>query len=254
MSPYHGERFFLGRALLASLALSEHPLQARDPPNQHDMITWRWSHARPLRWQAYLPYLLFFFQAKKKGGSVKQNFALESTMGAKRYWEIMSSIFRPSATVSQISLMEWNPPTPKLHVTKWAALWSHVCVVVMEAPLAGWPPSHVMDCLGARPLRWLSVLVEGSCVKDNTTTTAVWLRQTTRGLKTPNTNSLYKPLFLHEQSIQRLNCTHRDMYHTYTTWGKKKQTLGFVLFLTIKKRVSQWHAQLARIFAKARLK
>ncbi len=44
-----------------------------------------------------------------------------------------------------------------------SALWSHVCVVVVvvEDPpiLAGRPPPYVMDGWGARPLRWLSVLV-----------------------------------------------------------------------------------------------
>ncbi len=55
-------------------------------------------------------------------------------------------VFRPSATVSRISLMEsctchrGEPPPlagcppPKLHVMKWAALWSCVCVVIVEDP------------------------------------------------------------------------------------------------------------------------
>ena len=46
-----------------------------------------------------------------------------------------------------------------------AALWSHVCVVVVVEdplpPLADPPPSHdhVMDGMRTRPLRWRSVLV-----------------------------------------------------------------------------------------------
>ncbi len=37
---------------------------------------------------------------------------------------------------------------------KQAALWNHVCVVVvMEDPPPGWLPPHVMDGWGTRPLR-----------------------------------------------------------------------------------------------------
>ncbi len=57
--------------------------------------------------------------------------------------QLVLVFFRPSATVSRIGL-------------------SHVCAGVEDptTPLAGWPPPpRVMDVWGARPLRWLSVLV-----------------------------------------------------------------------------------------------
>ena len=50
-------------------------------------------------------------------------------------------------------------PPPKLHVTMWAALWSHVWVIVVEDPPGWLPPPHMIDGWCARPLRWLSVLV-----------------------------------------------------------------------------------------------
>ncbi len=58
-----------------------------------------------------------------------------------------------------------NPLPPKLCVAKQAALWSCVCVIVDDPP--AWLPlpawhENVMDGWGARPLRWLSVLISKS--------------------------------------------------------------------------------------------
>ena len=70
--------------------------------------------------------------------------------------------------VSSLSLsQEPHPPgwlPPKLSVMKQAALWSHVCVIMEDPPpwLADPPPCLAWDVMGgwgARPLRWLSVLV-----------------------------------------------------------------------------------------------
>ncbi len=62
---------------------------------------------------------------------------------------VVDSLFRLSMTVSQIGPMEshtcccchggpppphWLATPPKLHVMMWAALWSHVWVVVVEDP------------------------------------------------------------------------------------------------------------------------
>ncbi len=61
----------------------------------------------------------------------------------------------------------YPPPQKKIAHDDAVALWSHICIVVMEDTPPGWlPPPHMMDGSGARPLRWLSVLVF-SCAKQN---------------------------------------------------------------------------------------
>ncbi len=65
-------------------------------------------------------------------------------------------VFRPSATVSRIGLME-----SRVHR-------HHHCrggppPLADTPPLAGWPP-HVMDGWGARPLRWLSGVLVLFCL------------------------------------------------------------------------------------------
>ncbi len=96
--------------------------------------------------------------------------------------------FRPSATVSRIGLMEsstyhccggppppgWPPLAgypPKVACNDTGSLMesclSYCCggppngcpPWLADPPLAGYPPPHVMHGWGARPLRWLSVLV-----------------------------------------------------------------------------------------------
>ncbi len=57
----------------------------------------------------------------------------------------LQAVFRPSATVSRIGLME-------------SRLRRHCHC---RCCWCGGPPPHVMDGWGARPLRWLSVLVHG---------------------------------------------------------------------------------------------
>ena len=67
-----------------------------------------------------------------------------------------------------ISSLCFHPFLGRARLQVESALWSHVCVVIVVVepppgwltPLRGWlPPPHVMDGWGARPLRWLSVLV-----------------------------------------------------------------------------------------------
>ena len=59
----------------------------------------------------------------------------------------------------------WPPlaglPPPKVACNEVGSLMESCVCHRGEPPLAGWPP-HVMDGWGARPLRWLSVLVKKS--------------------------------------------------------------------------------------------
>ncbi len=97
----------------------------------------------------------------------------ESICCGSKFW---ISLFRPSATVSRIGLMEsrvrrrpslswrtphpppgWLPP-PKVARDDAGCLMESCLSCCHGGPPAGYPP-YVMDGYGARPLRWLSVLV-----------------------------------------------------------------------------------------------
>ena len=98
-----------------------------------------------------------------KDVSVKKS---EKTCLTLPFVPLLVSVFRPSATVSRIGLMEsctWCRGHP---LNPWLA----------DPPPAGWPPwladDNVMDGWGIRPLRWLSVLVSlFVCFRGNKVTT-----------------------------------------------------------------------------------
>ena len=98
--------------------------------------------------------------------------------------------FRPSATLCRIGLMEsrlhhhcchGGPPPYWLATPPQSCMWwcGQPYGVMSELvwrtpplagwpPLASWPPPYVMDGYGARPLRWLSVLVWGMSLAVDT--------------------------------------------------------------------------------------